>query len=68
MEDEGDLGFQSAIKRQKVMIWKPQWKVRFNASCFGDFEDFHIGLYHGFKLPADELRYEGMDVETLIVL
>lgn len=31
-------------------------------------EDFPIGLYHGFKLPTDEPRYEGMDLETLIML
>lgn len=68
MEGEGDSSLQSGVRRQKVMTWKPQWKVRDDASCFGDLEEFPLGLYHGFKLPTDEPRYKGMDLETLIVL
>lgn len=51
-----------------MTTWKPQWKMTSDVSYFVDFEDFPIGLYHGFKLLADESRYKWMDLETLIVL
>lgn len=68
VEYEGDSSNPPGGIRQKVPTWRPQQKVRVDASFYGDWEDFPIDLYHGFKLLAGNPRYEGTSMETLLLI